>query len=234
MLAAMREWEVAANVDFVPRNQQTDYLFIQNDTANYSGVGYRFNGNPVVTMGIASWNSRFIMCHELAHCLGIWHEQSRPNRENFVRIETANIIPGQLHNFDRHQDAGQYGPYDFESVMHYEQFAFSRNGQRTITVLPPNEQWQDLIGQRDRLSYLDRTTMSFLYARPNWRFVDGSVGVIGLGWFVAPFGFFTPLIAGYVPEGGTVWIQPGSYSSTGLYTRAVTIRAPLGGVLLGQ
>jgi hypothetical protein len=46
--------------------------------------------------------------------------------------------PGQEHNFDKY-DANtitNFGvPYDYDSVMHYDAYAFSANGQPTITPL---------------------------------------------------------------------------------------------------
>jgi len=37
---------------------------------------------------------RGIVMHELLHILGLWHEQSRPDRDNFVTIHWENIKPG--------------------------------------------------------------------------------------------------------------------------------------------
>lgn len=37
--------------------------------------------------------------HELIHALGRWHEQSRPDRSQYVRINQVNIKEGELMMF---------------------------------------------------------------------------------------------------------------------------------------
>ncbi|MDP1660684.1 MAG: M12 family metallopeptidase, partial [Phycisphaerales bacterium] len=117
MRLAMDVIEAAAFVHFVVRSGQPNYLHIQNSTGNSSFVGM-IGGGQVVN--IFNWNFRFIMCHELMHALGVWHEQQRPDRDQYITVNYANIQPGYAHaNFDIQAGTTPQGEYDFDSVMHY-------------------------------------------------------------------------------------------------------------------
>ncbi len=62
------------------------------------------------------------MTHEIGHALGLYHEQSRPDRNNYVTVVTSNIDPTSLFNFNMIDTAliSTYNiPYDYGSVMHY-------------------------------------------------------------------------------------------------------------------
>lgn len=178
MLDAMAEWEAVAGVDFRARGSEADYIYIKDDPGNWSFVGMQGDRQEI---GIFNWGHRFIMAHELGHALGLWHEQSRTDRDTFVQIIAGNIVPGKEHNFDIVPTSTTHGDYDFDSVMHYGQCAFSdcagcpdstdqscTDGGVTILVLPPwDTAWQDSIGQYDHLSSGDQAAMAFLYSSVN-------------------------------------------------------------------
>ncbi len=173
-VSAMGIIEDATAIDFIPRTTQGDYIVFRDAGGNSSYVG-RIGGAQ--TINIYNWNIPLIIVHECMHALGIFHEQSRPDRDDYVQINYANISQTACggpcdYNFDIEPTATMVGPYDFESVMHYGQCSFSvcsncflsPSGCRTITVLPPYAAtWQDQIGQRDNLSAGDILTMQTMY-----------------------------------------------------------------------
>lgn len=252
---AMNEIGARAGIAFVPRTSQADWIRFNASTFNNSPIG-RQGGQQIIN--IVSWGTPIIIVHEIYHSLGFWHEQSAPDRDTYVTINFGNVCgssgtPGnQCHpatcqgcadsmgnfiscafNFDTQPGTGLYGPYDFDSFMHYGRTAFSCNGNDTITVNAPwDTEWQNAIGQRTHFSLLDELSCRGIYpfVGDRWLRAGGS-GVAGT--FFTPFGSFVTAMA-FTPSNGTLLIDPGSYAGIGTYSLPVTIRGTYGQVTIGN
>ena len=100
--------------------------------------------------------------HEIGHVLGFWHEQSRPDRDEFIDVHLDKIRPGGAHNFNKQTTSSVDSlgvTYDFNSIMHYREYALSRDGSKTLT---PKEAGIP-IGRSTGLSPLDIKQINLLY-----------------------------------------------------------------------
>lgn len=136
-----------------------DYLEIFSGDGCWSYIGRVFSGEaqPIsINNEGCVWEST--IHHELMHALGIYHEQSRPDRDSYVSIIWENIMEGFEGNFEKVLSVDSLGsPYDYDSVMHYHNWAFSKNGEQTINsfgnAIDPDDYMSTLDVQQIRLMY---------------------------------------------------------------------------------
>lgn len=63
--------------------------------------------------------------HEIGHAVGLFHEQSRTDRDNTITVITNCIQANALSQFNKFGSEGMnLGPYDISSIMQYDSFAF--------------------------------------------------------------------------------------------------------------
>ncbi len=107
--------------------------------------------------------------HEIGHVVGLFHEHTRADRDNFVTYTSGNVDTASF-GFDPRPQFNKYaagtgidyGPYDHGSVMHYPANAFARTGTNTLAstvALPAGV----AMGQRGALSPLDIRGVSWMY-----------------------------------------------------------------------
>lgn len=158
---AIAHWEAHTSLRFVERtpanqNQYPNYILFRPSTGCSSYVGMQGGMQPINLAKACSLGNTI---HEIGHAVGLWHEQSRNDRDDFVDIRYENIISVYAFNFDKRPNDGlDIGPYDYGSIMHYPRWAFSKNGQDTIV---PHGDYE--IGQREALSPGDIAAIEALY-----------------------------------------------------------------------
>ena len=156
ILDAMTYLEDNTSIRFVARTSETNYVTFQPSGGCSSFVG-RIGGSQNITIG-PGCQSRGVVSHEIFHALGVYHEQSRSDRDTYVTISFGNIQAGFEGNFAIASNAIDIGAYNYDSIMHYGNTFFSTGGN-TITTIPPGIP----IGNRSALSAGDIETMQYLY-----------------------------------------------------------------------
>ena len=103
--------------------------------------------------------------HEIGHAIGLFHEQTRHDRDQFVKIIFENVTPENRFNFEKHSKTvgTDTGPYDFGSIMHYGPTAFSIDSETKKTIVRLDG--QDFEEQREGLSEGDLIGIEAMYGK---------------------------------------------------------------------
>ncbi|RUS90099.1 hypothetical protein EGW08_002141, partial [Elysia chlorotica] len=125
-----------------------------------------------IGLGDSCLHPQGVIIHEILHALGLWHEQSRQDRDDYVEVLWDNIVKEHHINFEIRSkiDTDEIFlalRYDYGSVMHYSNTTFitdhaSRN--HGICLKPKQDLPRGVVmGQREGLSELDKEKIKALY-----------------------------------------------------------------------
>lgn len=129
-LKAIATLNKETNLRLVPHSNQKDYIRIMYTVdTGYGGLSPvgRKGGEQIIYITRESEVKTII--HELLHSLGFWHEQSRHDRDNYIVIDTSNI-EARWHYAFQIEPGSASTPYDYNSIMHYGEFAFAKDKKK--------------------------------------------------------------------------------------------------------
>ncbi|XP_034436123.1 low choriolytic enzyme-like [Hippoglossus hippoglossus] len=159
ILAALQDIERKTCIRFVPRFRQTAHLSLEPRYGCASMLG-RVGDKQVVSLQRYGCIKRGIIQHEVLHALGFYHEHTRSDRDEYVKINWDNINQYFVNNFQKMDTNNLNTPYDYTSVMHYGRTAFGIKRAETIVPIPDASA---AIGQRGSMSRIDVQRINRLY-----------------------------------------------------------------------
>ena len=134
------------------------FLGFRSSEQNFTWNIGRVPGENTVELKVHNSLPKGAIVHEIFHALGFAHEHQSPARDQYIKINDLNI----------RVKAGQFAilksgfvfeePYDFESISHYDAYAFSisPNHLKTIEIIHQKDfHFYDVMGLNEEFSDSD-------------------------------------------------------------------------------
>ncbi|KAF8764442.1 Astacin-like metalloprotease toxin 5 [Argiope bruennichi] len=154
---AMDEIEKYSRIQFLPRTTQRCYLNITKDDGCYFNSGD--NCFQSISLGVGCRDFGTIL-HELLHVFGFEHEHNRPDRDEYLTIHWDNIEEEHKIQFEKLEPSKyKWNDFqiDYESIMMYDSYSFSKNDLITIERKNGGE-----LVRNNKLSEMDKEKLRLL------------------------------------------------------------------------
>jgi len=124
--SGMEEIEQKTCIRFreVPDGSEEKHMVLKSDETGCFKSGNPKSGGRINLGSMCRWHG--VAVHELLHGVGVAHEQKRPDRDIFLEIAWDNVAEGKESQFEFDRAAYTEGPYDYDSIMHYGRYSFSK------------------------------------------------------------------------------------------------------------
>jgi uncharacterized protein (TIGR03437 family) len=134
---AIAHWNANTPIRLTPRAGEANWLhFIRENNFGvcFSSIGM-IGGEQNIRVDDLCGAGGII--HEIGHTVGLYHEQSRLDRDRYVSVAFENINKTLVNNFNQNVTAAPAAPYDYGSIMHYGRYSDARNPYiPTIETIP--------------------------------------------------------------------------------------------------
>ncbi|XP_018027952.1 zinc metalloproteinase nas-36 [Hyalella azteca] len=158
---AIGAWEAATCIKFFEMevlDERAEFMEFVGKKGCYASVGYRKGKNTRISVDTCAGRG---VTHEIAHALGLQHEQSRSDRNDHIILVADNIEVGKEFNFALLKTVNYNIPYDYYSLMHYYDRAASGDDKRTMLARDPR--FQLVMGDGKKISFWNAKLVNTAY-----------------------------------------------------------------------
>ncbi len=196
--SALDYFNFNTGIIFKERTDEEDYLVITcvpddgSGRGGFTEVGRQRNGANILRLVNGKFAQGTVL-HELLHTLGLFHEQGRTDRDNFVSIQWSNVKPANSKDFQVEDNGTVRSPYDYCSIMQYSTMAFAIDNTRptiTCTTNGTPGACPGCMGNNTLLSQMDKDGLDKFY------------GEMGISRFPSQ----TPFVSSRLPVAGCVGV----------------------------
>ena len=166
ILNAMSDWEASTPIRFVQRTNQANYVNFQGAPSNGGGDSQlgMVGGQQLIRLSAGADKSTAI--HEIGHAVGLMHEQTRTDRDQYINIDFSNINNDWKDQYKTYDVLGrsgfQIGTFDYNSVMLYpSSVSEAREGGNTSPQMTRKN--GTVWGYNSQLSLGDIAGVNYLY-----------------------------------------------------------------------
>jgi len=162
---AIAQFNAKTCIRFVPKTNEKHFIHITRGRRRWSYVG-KIGGRQYLSLGPRRVDTIGTPLQGLMHSLGFMPEHTRSDRDRYVSIMFANIMPGYESFFQKcgrcHDESSTMSEsYDKKSLLHYSSYAYSANGRKTIISRSnPDEK----LGRTRSLSAIDIRKITKMYS----------------------------------------------------------------------
>lgn len=170
--AAMNQFASTTCLRFVPRTTEANYLTISNNETGCSSYVGMSTDNTLNFVSLQSPACITIstVAHELMHAIGFNHEVSRPDRDEWITIDTGALDKESNNalyietNYKKlaPEQVELYGiPYNYGTVMHYSRYGSAASDTRPVLV--NKKPWDGEFGTETGLAPVDILAVKKMY-----------------------------------------------------------------------
>ncbi len=152
--------------NFTIRGSQANYIsfYWNSDADGYFSSAIGMTGKKQ-TIHLATGYGVGTAIHEIGHALGLWHEQSRSDRDTYLTVNWTNIVADKKNNFQTYSEQGydgfNYHTFDWDSLMLYPSYTgFEIDGTKPSMTRKDGSTFSN---QSVRLSMGDIQTLRTMY-----------------------------------------------------------------------